>query len=180
VRLALVRYQSNAVQGLTMSNVELADPIVLPGQRRLTIHRVANGTRVEVRGNFDGPRRSACKTQSLPLRRMVVELRRRRADLPIDIEGDLAFGDGRGIASLDSWDLQRADPSLFAGSIPLGDDVTKNAGGYYFAVKELEVFPTAASHRDRTGTAGTITAGKPTFERLVFYRRLDLSDLPSA
>ncbi|MGU3543370.1 hypothetical protein [Methylobacterium sp. A52T] len=178
VRLALVRYQPNAVQGLTMSNVELADPIVLPSHRRLTIYRVGEGTRIEVRGNFDGLRRSTRKKQSLPSRRMVVELRQRTSGLPVDIEGPLAFGDRHGIASLDSWDLQRAEPSLFAGSIPLGSNVMKNAGGFYLAVKELEVFPTAASHRDRTGTAGTITADRPTFERLVFYRRLDLTDLP--
>ena len=53
----------------------------------------------------------------------------------------------------------------------------KNAANYYLAVKELEVFPTAASYRDRTGSTGTVTRGQPTSERLVFYRRLDLTEL---
>lgn len=178
VQLALVRYQPSSVQGLSMSEVALADPIVLAGQRRLTLRRTSEGVQLEVGGNFDGVRAHSRKAQSLPQRKMIVELRRRSADLPADIEGDLAFGDGRRSGSSDSWELRRAEPSLFTGRIPLVSEVTKNAGGFYLAVKELEVFPTAASYRDRSGSTGTITAGQPTFERLVFYRRLKLTDLP--
>jgi hypothetical protein len=53
VQLALVRYQPNSVQGLSISEVVLADPITHPGYRRLTVQLSGSGMNIDVSGNFD-------------------------------------------------------------------------------------------------------------------------------
>lgn len=184
VQFAFVRYQPNSVQGLTMSEVALADPIVLPGRRRLKVQRASRDEiALDVIGNFDGPRTHDKKATALPLRKMVVELRRRPAGAAREIEGELASLDGRdgGIDELDRWELKRAeDRRSFSGRIALGSAFDRNPRELYLAVKELEVYPTGASHRDRTGSSGAITNNKPTFEKLVFYRAIGLLDLPGS
>lgn len=184
VQLALVRYQPNSVQGLAISEVAQADPITLPGQRRLKVRRTTRDDfTIEVFGNFDGPRKHAKKKSSLPIRKMIVELRRRSPDMPTEIEGELAFGDGRGAGknALDRWELNRAkDHRSFTGSISLGRAFDRQPKELYLAVKEIEIYPTSASYRDRTGSTGVITDNKPTGEKLVFYRALGLQEMPEA
>ena len=183
VQLAFVRYQPNSVQGLSMSEVALADPIVVPGQRRLTVRRSQPGNvMIKIEGNFDGARTDKRKLANLPARMIVVELRKRLANLPLDIEGPLAHSDDSiGGDSLDRWELQRApDRTSFSGKISLEPGVIASAKNYYLAVKEFEVFPSAASYRDNTGTTGTVTGKQPTFGRLVYYRPLGVEELPNA
>jgi hypothetical protein len=187
VQLALVRYQPNGLAGFSMSEVALADPIVHPGHRRLTVSRSnADSLRFDVSGNFDGrlPRGDK-RPAGLPRRKVVVELRKILVGLPREIEGPLAYDDEQtDRRSLDRWELHRAaDCKRFSGKISLGSWITDRPQDYYLAVKEFEVFQSAASHRDRTGSTGVIfdqglNPPSPAFERLVYYRALELTDLP--
>ena len=182
VQLALVRYQPNSLAGLSMSDVALADPMALPGNRRLTFRRsTATKLKIDISGNFDGlPTHAEKPPIGLPRRKFVVELRRTLAGLPPEIEGPLAYDDDLvGKKSLDRWELHRApDWKTFSGNIALESQITEHSEDYYIAVKEFEVFPSAASYHDRTGSTGVIAGQKPTFERLVFYRALSVGELP--
>jgi hypothetical protein len=189
VQLALVRYQPHSVPRLSMSEVALADPIVHPGQRRLTIQREsASAVKVALGGNFDSPPRlPEGRPSRLPKRKVVVELRQRLDGLPLEFEGRLAHRDDQiDQQSLDRWELDRAaDWKTFAGKISLSSMVLRAPQDFYLAVKEFEVFPAAASYRDLTGSTGTTfdsgapTGPVPSYNRLVFYRAMGLQDLPS-
>jgi hypothetical protein len=171
-----------------MSEVALADPIVHPGQRRLTIQRPSvNAVKVVLGGNFDSkPFHSGARPLRLPKRKVVVELRERKAGLPFEFEGELAHKDDKiDQQSLDRWELDRAtDWKTFAGKVPLSAKVLAAPQSYYLAVKEFEVFPAAASYRDLTGSTGTTfnfgapSSPVPAYDRLVFYRAFGLQELP--
>jgi hypothetical protein len=188
VQLALVRYQPHSVARLSMSEVALADPIVHPGQRRLTVGRPsANAIKVALGGNFDGRyRRPGKRPSNLPKRKVVVELRKRKDGLSLEFEGPLAHADDQiDPQSPDRWELDRAaDWKTFVGKVPLSAIVLRSPQDYYLAVKEFEVFPAAASYRDLTGSTGTTfnsdapSGPVPAYDRLVFYRALGLQDLP--
>ncbi|UFZ06354.1 hypothetical protein LQG66_08675 [Bradyrhizobium ontarionense] len=188
VQLALVRYQPHSVPRLSMSEVALADPIVHPGLRRLTVRRSsANAVKVALGGNFDGLRQPGTRSSNLPKRKVVVELRQRMEGLSLAFEGPLAHRDEQiDQRSVDRWELDRAaDWKTFAGKVTLSAAVLRAPQDYYLAVKEFEVFPAGASYRDMTGSAGSAfnsgpsSSPVPAYDRLVFYRALGLQELPA-
>lgn len=186
VQLAVVRYQTSSVDGLAISAVELADPIVHPASRRLEVERLVGGEfGFQLFGNFDG---GPIKTPpNAGARQVFVELRRVLPDAGLEVEGPLIDGDKSiGTHSDSRWELQRNDDATaFAGKVRLENEAVSRPQDFYLAVKEFELFATAASYRDRTGTSqievkvkpGGANPSRAVFPRLVYFRRLPLTEV---